>query len=62
MFDQLGKQALRQARMLKVMVASGVVRPYNPGAWGPNQIHQLIAPFSWRLPFERQWRDPNASG
>jgi glucose-6-phosphate 1-dehydrogenase len=39
-----------------------VVRPYNPGSWGPNQIHQLIAPFSWRLPFERQWRDPNATG
>ncbi len=39
-----------------------VVRPYNPDSWGPNQIHQLIAPFSWRLPFERQWRDPNASG
>jgi acyl-CoA synthetase (AMP-forming)/AMP-acid ligase II len=30
MFEQLGKQALRQARMIKVMVASGVVRPYNP--------------------------------
>src|SRR6476619_1525142 len=30
MFEQLGKQALRQARMVKVMVASGVVRPYNP--------------------------------
>jgi glucose-6-phosphate 1-dehydrogenase len=39
-----------------------VVRPYNPGSWGPNQIHQLIAPFAWRLPFERQWRDPNESG
>ena len=39
-----------------------VVRPYHPGSWGPNQIHQLIAPFSWRLPFERQWRDPNATG
>ncbi len=21
-----------------------------------------IAPFTWRLPFERRWRDPNASG
>ena len=39
-----------------------VVRPYNTGSWGPNQIHQLIAPFAWRLPFERQWRDPNDSG
>ncbi len=39
-----------------------VVRPYQPGSWGPNQIHQLIAPFAWRLPFERQWRDPNDTG
>ena len=34
-----------------------VVRPYAPGTWGPNQIHQLIAPASWRLPFERPWRE-----
>ena len=34
-----------------------VVRPYAQGTWGPNQIHQLIAPYTWRLPFERQWRD-----
>jgi glucose-6-phosphate 1-dehydrogenase len=33
------------------------VRRYAPGSWGPNQIHQLIAPFAWRLPFERKWRD-----
>jgi len=39
-----------------------IVRPYQPGSWGPNQIHQLIAPFAWRLPFERQWRDPNELG
>jgi len=39
-----------------------VVRPYPKGSWGPNQIHQLIAPFAWRLPFERRWRDPNAAG
>jgi len=38
------------------------VRNYAPGSWGPNAIHQLIAPFAWRLPFERGWRDPNASG
>ncbi len=30
MFQQLGKQALRQARMVKVMTTSGVVRPYGP--------------------------------
>jgi len=38
------------------------VRPYAPGSWGPNAIHQLIAPHTWRLPFERAWRDPNAAG
>jgi glucose-6-phosphate 1-dehydrogenase len=32
------------------------VRPYQPGSWGPNAIHQLIAPYAWRLPFERAWR------
>ena len=32
------------------------VRPYQPGSWGPNAIHQLIAPNAWRLPFERGWR------
>jgi glucose-6-phosphate 1-dehydrogenase len=33
------------------------VRPYAPGSWGPNAIHQLIAPDAWRLPFERVWRE-----
>lgn len=32
-------------------------RPYKPGSWGPNQIHQLVAPWAWRLPFERPWRE-----
>ena len=32
------------------------VRPYAAGSWGPNAIHQLIAPYAWRLPFERGWR------
>jgi glucose-6-phosphate 1-dehydrogenase len=32
------------------------VRIYPPGSWGPNAIHQLIAPHAWRLPFERGWR------
>ena len=39
-----------------------IVRPYRQGSWGPNAIHQLIAPYAWRLPFERVWRDPNATG
>ena len=33
------------------------VKPYAPGTWGPNAIHQLIAPHAWRLPFERSWRE-----
>jgi len=36
------------------------VRSYAPGSWGPNAIHQLVAPHAWRLPFERVWRDPDA--
>jgi glucose-6-phosphate 1-dehydrogenase len=38
------------------------VRFYDPGSWGPNAVHQLIAPHAWRLPFERAWRDPNSVG
>jgi glucose-6-phosphate 1-dehydrogenase len=38
------------------------VRMYAPGSWGPNVIHQLVAPHAWRLPFERGWRDPNRAG
>ena len=38
------------------------VRFYDPGSWGPNAIHQLVAPHAWRLPFERGWRDPNPVG
>ena len=38
------------------------VRLYAPGSWGPNAIHQLVAPRAWRLPFERVWRDPNKTG
>jgi glucose-6-phosphate 1-dehydrogenase len=33
------------------------VKPYAPGTWGPNSIHQLVAPHAWRLPFERRWRE-----
>jgi glucose-6-phosphate 1-dehydrogenase len=38
------------------------VRFYAPGSWGPNAIHQLVAPRAWRLPFERAWRAPNKTG
>jgi glucose-6-phosphate 1-dehydrogenase len=33
------------------------VLPYAPGSWGPDAIHELIAPHRWRLPFERRWRE-----
>jgi glucose-6-phosphate 1-dehydrogenase len=33
------------------------VRHYAPGSWGPDEIHDLIAPNRWRLPFERRWRE-----
>jgi glucose-6-phosphate 1-dehydrogenase len=32
------------------------VQPYPPGSWGPDTIHDLVAPGAWRLPFERGWR------
>ena len=32
------------------------VEPYPQGSWGPRDIEQLIAPRTWRLPFERRWR------
>jgi glucose-6-phosphate 1-dehydrogenase len=33
------------------------IKVYPQGSWGPNAIHQLIAPNAWRLPFERAWRE-----
>jgi len=33
------------------------VKSYPQGSWGPNAIHQLVAPHAWRLPFERGWRE-----
>jgi glucose-6-phosphate 1-dehydrogenase len=32
------------------------VEPYPQGSWGPPAINDLIAPRTWRLPFERRWR------
>ena len=29
---------------------------YERGSWGPRQVHDLIAPRRWRLPFQRRWR------
>jgi glucose-6-phosphate 1-dehydrogenase len=46
----------------ELLEAPPPVRLYPPGSWGPKSIHQLVAPHAWRLPFERAWRDPNATG
>jgi glucose-6-phosphate 1-dehydrogenase len=32
------------------------VQLYRVGSWGPTAINDLIAPRTWRLPFERGWR------
>lgn len=35
------------------------VYPYAVGSWGPRTpMNELIAPHTWRLPFERKWRGP----
>jgi glucose-6-phosphate 1-dehydrogenase len=44
-------------RSAPLLDAPPQVKPYAPGSWGPNAIHQLIAPHAWRLPFERPWRE-----
>jgi len=43
-------------RSIPLLDSPPPVRPYPVGTWGPNAIHQLIAPHAWRLPFERAWR------
>jgi glucose-6-phosphate 1-dehydrogenase len=47
---------------IPLLEAPPPVRFYAPESWGPNAIHQLVAPHAWRLPFERGWRNPNAVG
>ena len=47
---------------IPLLEAPPPVRAYAQGSWGPNAIHQMIAPHAWRLPFERTWRDPNPAG
>jgi glucose-6-phosphate 1-dehydrogenase len=36
------------------------VQRYAPGSWGPPAINDLIAPRTWRLPFERRWRSSSS--
>jgi glucose-6-phosphate 1-dehydrogenase len=45
------------ARSAGLLSAPPPVEPYAPGSWGPEAIHQLIAPNAWRLPFERTPRE-----
>ncbi len=35
--------------------------PYTQGSWGPDAVHDVIAPRHWRLPFERRWREARAA-
>jgi glucose-6-phosphate 1-dehydrogenase len=37
------------------------VETYPIGSWGPESVHDLIAPHGWRMPFERRWRDPQSA-
>jgi glucose-6-phosphate 1-dehydrogenase len=44
-------------RSIPLLESPPPVKFYPPGSWGPNAIHQLVAPHAWRLPFERTWRE-----
>jgi len=39
-----------------LLAAPPEVELYRVGSWGPRAINELIAPRSWRLPFQRGWR------
>jgi glucose-6-phosphate 1-dehydrogenase len=41
---------------IPLLEAPPEVELYRQGSWGPTSIRDLIAPRSWRLPFERGWR------
>jgi glucose-6-phosphate 1-dehydrogenase len=38
--------------------APPLVHRYPEGSWGPDEMNTLIAPQTWRLPFQRGWRAP----
>ncbi len=50
------------ARSTQLLEDPPQVKSYPVGTWGPNAIHQLIAPNAWRLPFERAWREKKKRG
>ncbi len=33
------------------------VQPYAADTWGPDSMNEIIEPYRWRLPFEREWRE-----
>ena len=39
-----------------LLAAPPPLHRYPPGSWGPDAMRELIAPDTWRLPFERPWR------
>ena len=39
-----------------LLSAPPAIEIYPAGSWGPPSIHDLIAPYDWRLPFARRWR------
>jgi len=43
-------------RSMPLLDAPPDVHLYPAGSWGPEAMHDLVAPHSWRLPFERGWR------
>jgi glucose-6-phosphate 1-dehydrogenase len=43
----------------EILDAPPDVHPYPEESWGPDAIHELIAPRTWRLPFARKWRGPH---
>jgi glucose-6-phosphate 1-dehydrogenase len=49
------------AKSMPLLQAPPPVKPYAPYSWGPNAIHQLIAPHAWRLPFERMWHSDKST-
>jgi glucose-6-phosphate 1-dehydrogenase len=46
-------------KSIPLLTSPPPVRTYPVDSWGPNAIHQLVAPHAWRLPFERSWREHN---
>jgi glucose-6-phosphate 1-dehydrogenase len=55
--SSLGIESLWQASR-PLLANPHTVVPYAQGSWGPQEAQRLIAPNTWRLPFQRAWRNP----